>query len=50
MARGADTAASVLGAEWLPTQGMGHDLPPSLYRTIADAIERTACRTAITAP
>lgn len=42
LACGADTAASIPGAEWLPIQGMGHDLPPSLYRTVADALERTA--------
>jgi pimeloyl-ACP methyl ester carboxylesterase len=47
LACGADTAASIPGAEWLPIQGMGHDLPPSLYRTVADAIERTARRSAI---
>lgn len=41
---GEDTAASIPGAEWLPIQGMGHDLPPPLYRIIADAIERTALR------
>ena len=42
LACGLDTVQSVPGAEWLPIQGMGHDLPPSLYRTFADAIERTA--------
>lgn len=47
LACGEDTAASIPGAEWLPIQGMGHDLPPSLYRTIADAIERTARRQTI---
>jgi pimeloyl-ACP methyl ester carboxylesterase len=44
LACGEDTATSIPGAEWLPIQGMGHDLPPPLYRTIADAIERTARR------
>jgi pimeloyl-ACP methyl ester carboxylesterase len=48
LACGEDTAASIPGSEWLPIQGMGHDLPPSLYRTIADAIERTARRPTIT--
>jgi pimeloyl-ACP methyl ester carboxylesterase len=48
LAYGEDTAASIPGAEWLPIQGMGHDLPPSLYETIADAIERTARRQTIT--
>ncbi|MFT8243299.1 alpha/beta fold hydrolase [Roseomonas sp. BN140053] len=49
LACGEDTAASIPGAEWLPIQGMGHDLPPPLYRTIADAIERTARRSDIAA-
>jgi pimeloyl-ACP methyl ester carboxylesterase len=48
LACGEDTAASIPGAEWLPIQGMGHDLPPSLYQTIADAIERTARRQTMT--
>lgn len=44
LACGHDTAASIPGAEWLPIPGMGHDLPPSLEETIADAIVRTARR------
>jgi pimeloyl-ACP methyl ester carboxylesterase len=46
---GEDTAASIPGAEIMLIAGMGHDLPPSLYRAIADAIERTARRSTITA-
>lgn len=49
LACGEDTAASISGAEWLPMPGMGHDLPPSLYRTVVDAIDRTARRSATTA-
>ena len=49
LACGADTAASIPGAEWLPIPGMGHDLPASLYQTVIDAIERTARRSALTA-
>ncbi|SFT28056.1 Pimeloyl-ACP methyl ester carboxylesterase [Methylobacterium sp. yr668] len=44
---GEDTAAAIPNAEMMLIPGMGHDLPPSLYRTIADAIERTACRSSI---
>lgn len=47
---GEDTAASIPGAEMMLIPGMGHDLPPSLYRAIADAIERTARRSSISAP
>ncbi|MGU3479325.1 alpha/beta fold hydrolase [Methylobacterium sp. D48H] len=39
---GEDTAASIPDAEMMLIPGMGHDLPPSLYKVIADAIERTA--------
>ncbi|MCP1557902.1 UNVERIFIED_ORG: pimeloyl-ACP methyl ester carboxylesterase [Methylorubrum zatmanii] len=46
---GEDTAASIQGAEMMLIAGMGHDLPPSLYRVIADAIERTARRSAVSA-
>ncbi|WP_406854658.1 alpha/beta fold hydrolase [Alsobacter sp. KACC 23698] len=46
---GEDTAASIPGAEMILIAGMGHDLPPSLYRTIADAIDRTARRSTISA-
>ncbi|PJI55828.1 alpha/beta hydrolase [Methylobacterium radiotolerans] len=44
---GEDTAAAIPNAEMMLIPGMGHDLPPSLYQTIADAIERTACRSSI---
>jgi pimeloyl-ACP methyl ester carboxylesterase len=46
---GEDTAASISDAEMMLIPGMGHDLPPSLYRAIADAIERTARRSSISA-
>ncbi|MEL6064693.1 MULTISPECIES: alpha/beta fold hydrolase [unclassified Methylobacterium] len=46
---GEDTAASIPDAEMMLIPGMGHDLPPSLYRVIADAIERTARRSSISA-
>ena len=46
---GEDTAASIPGAEMMLIARMGHDLPPSLYRAIADAIERTARRSTISA-
>ncbi|MFG1273597.1 alpha/beta fold hydrolase [Xanthobacter flavus] len=39
---GADTAASIPGAEFLPVEGMGHHLPASLHRRVADAIVRLA--------
>jgi len=41
---GRATAAAVPGAELLLIDGMGHDLPPALFSTYADAIERTARR------
>ncbi|MEW6639799.1 MAG: alpha/beta hydrolase [Pseudomonadota bacterium] len=41
---GADTAAAIAGAELMLIDGMGHDLPPALEATIADAIDRTAQR------
>ncbi|MET0307656.1 MAG: alpha/beta hydrolase [Sphingomonas sp.] len=43
---GEDTAASIPAAEFMLIPGMGHDLPEQCYRTIADAIERTAHRCA----
>ena len=46
---GEDTAASIPDAEMMLVAGMGHDLPPSLYRAVADAIERTARRSTISA-
>jgi pimeloyl-ACP methyl ester carboxylesterase len=41
---GRATAAAVPGAELLLIEGMGHDLPPQLYRTLVDAITRVAAR------
>ncbi len=41
---GRATAAAVPGAELLLVDGMGHDLPPELFRTFADAIHRVATR------
>ncbi len=41
---GADTAASIPGAEYLMIDGMGHDLPQALYTKVIDAIDRTARR------
>jgi pimeloyl-ACP methyl ester carboxylesterase len=42
---GRATAAAIPGAELLLIDGMGHDLPPALFSTFVDAIERTAKRT-----
>jgi pimeloyl-ACP methyl ester carboxylesterase len=41
---GRATAAAVPGAELLLVDGMGHDLPPELFSTLVDAIDRTASR------
>lgn len=41
---GEDTAASIPNAEFMLIEGMGHDLPPELYRAVAGAIDRTAKR------
>ncbi|MDB5958923.1 MAG: Pimeloyl-ACP methyl ester carboxylesterase [Massilia sp.] len=41
---GRDTASSIRGAEFMLIDGMGHDLPASLYQTVADAIVRVARR------
>ncbi len=35
---GRDTAGAIPGAELLEIEGMGHDLPPALWKRIADAI------------
>jgi pimeloyl-ACP methyl ester carboxylesterase len=43
------TAAAVPGAGLLLVDGMGHDLPPELFATFADAIDRTARRETSTA-
>ena len=37
---GRDTAANIPGAELRVIPGMGHDLPPALYDTLVEAIER----------
>lgn len=39
---GKDTADSIPNAKFLLLEGMGHDLPPSLYQTIATAIDQIA--------
>jgi pimeloyl-ACP methyl ester carboxylesterase len=41
---GRATAAAIPGAELLLIDGMGHDLPPALFETYADAIRRVADR------
>ncbi len=41
---GRATAAAIPGAELLLVDGMGHDLPPALFESFADAIRRTADR------
>ena len=41
---GKATANAIPGAEHLEIAGMGHDLPPELYSTYIDAIDRTAKR------
>ncbi len=46
---GQDTAANIPGAELRIVPGMGHDLPPALIATVADAIEAAARRAAAAA-
>jgi pimeloyl-ACP methyl ester carboxylesterase len=41
---GEDTASSIPGAEFLLMEGMGHDLPASMYGTVIEAISRNARR------
>ncbi len=41
---GEDTANSIPNAQLMMIQGMGHDLPPALYQTVAEAIDKTARR------
>lgn len=41
---GEDTAASIPHAEFMLIDGMGHDLPPALHRTVTEAIDRIARR------
>ena len=43
---GRDTAVSIPNAEFMLIDGMGHELPPALYRTVIGAIDRTARRAA----
>jgi pimeloyl-ACP methyl ester carboxylesterase len=41
---GRDTASSIRGSEFMLVDGMGHDLPSSLYQAVADGIDRVARR------
>ena len=41
---GKDTASSIRGSEFMLIDGMGHDLPSSLYQRVADGIDRVARR------
>ena len=41
---GRATAAAIPDAELLLIDGMGHDLPPALFSTFVDAIDRTTKR------
>lgn len=41
---GQDTAASIPDASLMLIDGMGHDIPAPLNRTVVDAIDQTACR------
>jgi pimeloyl-ACP methyl ester carboxylesterase len=42
---GRDTVDSIQDSAFMLIDGMGHDLPPSLYQTVADGIDRLAHRT-----
>jgi len=44
VAAGRDTAANIKGAELRIIPGMGHDLPPALYATFVETIERAVSR------
>ena len=44
VAGGRDTAANTSGAELRIIAGMGHDLPPALYATFVETIERAVAR------
>jgi pimeloyl-ACP methyl ester carboxylesterase len=44
LACGRDTAAAIPGAELLILPGMGHDLPPSVWPAVIDAIAKNAQR------
>ncbi len=41
---GRATAAAIPGAELVLVSGMGHDLPPALYRTFVTGVRRAAAR------
>jgi pimeloyl-ACP methyl ester carboxylesterase len=41
---GKDTASSIRGSEFMLIDGMGHDLPSSLYQPLAGGIDRVARR------
>jgi pimeloyl-ACP methyl ester carboxylesterase len=45
---GRATARAIPGCELLLVAGMGHDMPPSLWPTFLDGIERTARRANVT--
>jgi pimeloyl-ACP methyl ester carboxylesterase len=44
LAAGKDTAENVPGAELIVIPGMGHDIPPGLFDTLADGIMRAVSR------
>ena len=44
LAAGEDTAANIPGAELRVIPGMGHDLPPALFGTLADGTQRAVER------
>jgi pimeloyl-ACP methyl ester carboxylesterase len=44
MTSGKDIAANIQNADLLIIEGMGHELPPVLYDTVASAIVQNACR------
>ncbi|HEX4198083.1 MAG TPA: alpha/beta hydrolase [Caulobacteraceae bacterium] len=50
VAGGRDTAANIEGAELRIIPGIGHDLPPALYATFVEAIERAVARSRQRAP
>ena len=41
---GRATAAALKDAELLLIDGMGHDIPPELFPTVTDVVDRTAAR------
>jgi len=49
LAGGEDTAANIEGAELKVIEGMGHDLPPALFETLAQAIAANARRARVAA-